>query len=318
MSRRVGIVAIAGIVVIVLMVLASMEFDWFGPADPADAQCDDPSSAFSEPRMATDHTEVDVTYTCMDTTQSAAIYLPATDGPHPAVIWVHGAGEATRIPFDYPVFHALVNDGIAVMTYDKRGVGSSEGECCPGDSGKFNLLTADVEGAIAVLRSRPDIDPDQVGLIGASQAGWIAPGAAADKGAAFLALAAAPTVGHDIANRYERLVAGEEGDLTRDEIAERLRSTGPGFDPMPDLERLDIPELWLFGGADENTPTPESVEILDTLKAEGHDITVIVYPDAGHGLLDTPPTTPEAGPALIDWVVSHVDLASSGRLIPTS
>jgi len=308
MTRRIAIVAAAGIVVIVVAVLAALEFDWFGPADPADAQCTDPSPAFGESREASDHLEVDVTYTCMDAVQAATIYLPPTDGQHPAVVWVHGAGEAARIPYQFPVFRDLVAAGVAVMTYDKRGVGESEGECCPGDSGKFNLLTADVDGAIEVLRSRPEIDPEQIGLIGASQAGWIAPGAAVDENAAFMALAAAPTVGHDIANRYERLAAGEEGDLTLEEIAEKLRSTSPGFDPLPDLERLDIPELWLFGDADENTPTPESMAILDQLQTEGHDITVIVYPDAGHGLLDTPPTTPDAGANLVAWVKEHVGL----------
>ena len=54
-----------------------------------------------------------------------------------------------------------------------------------------------------------------------------------------------------------------------------------------------------------NTPTPESVQVLDELKAQGHDVTVLTFVGAGHGLLDNPPTDPDATPSLIGWVTSH-------------
>jgi dipeptidyl aminopeptidase/acylaminoacyl peptidase len=304
MPRRLVVLGIAAFV-IVLAVVAEAEFDPFGPNDPASAVCDAPSPHFGDKRTAANHAEIDVTYSCMGATQAATVYLPDEPRPHPAVVWVHGAGEATRIPSDFPVFQELVEGGVAVLTYDKRGVGASEGECCPGDSGHFNLLTADVEGAIRALRALPDIDPARIGLIGASQAGWIAPRSAVDTDAAFLALASAPTTGERIANRYERLSSGAEGQLSRADIAERLKSSELGFDPPPDLQRLQVPELWLYGDADDRTPVDESVVILDRLKAEGHDITVKVYPGAGHGLLDTPPSTPDAGPELVSWVLNH-------------
>ena len=91
-----------------------------------------------------------------------------------------------------------------------------------------------------------DVDADQVGLVGASQAGWIAPRAAVETDAAFVALASAPTVPERTANLYERLAAGEEGELTRDEIASRVEDAGSdGFDPLPDLQHMTMPSLWL-------------------------------------------------------------------------
>jgi pimeloyl-ACP methyl ester carboxylesterase len=168
-------------------------------------------------------------------------------------------------------------------------------------------LTADVEGAVGALRAQPAIDPYGIGLAGASQAGWIAPRAADVTHAAFVALASAPTVPERTANLYERLAGGEEGVLSRDEITRRLRDAGPsGYDPLPDLERMTMPGLWLFGSADEATPVEESVAVLDRLKIEGHYITVHVFPGAGHGLLDLPPTAPEAPTTLITWVQDHV------------
>jgi hypothetical protein len=79
---------------------------------------------------------------------------------------------------------------------------------------------------VGVLGAQPAIDPDEVGLVGASQAGWIAPRAADVTDAAFVALASAPMVPERTANLYERLASGEEGVLSRDEIARRLREAG--------------------------------------------------------------------------------------------
>ena len=62
--------------------------------------------------------------------------------------------------------------------------------------------------------------------MGASQAGWIAPRAAVEKGAAFLALASAPTVGERVANLYERLSSGAEGQLSRDDSREWIEFAG--------------------------------------------------------------------------------------------
>ena len=66
-----------------------------------------------------------------------------------------------------------------------------------------------------------------------------------------------------------------------------------------------MPSLWLFGTADVHTPVPESVAALKALQTEGHDITIQTYPGAGHGLVDNPPTSPEAIPTMIEWVRRH-------------
>jgi pimeloyl-ACP methyl ester carboxylesterase len=50
---------------------------------------------------------------------------------------------------------------------------------------------------------------------------------------------------------------------------------------------MTMPSLWLFGSADDTTPVEESLAVLDHLKAEGHDITVRVLPDAGHDPANT-------------------------------
>ena len=156
MNRSILTAAVGVTLAIALAAGAIAVLDPFGPSwvDPETARCDDPATAVVSERDSSDHREIDLTFTCEAAVQAATIYLPPEAGQHPAVVWVHGAGNASRIVYDFPLFTHLVQHGIAVLTYDKRGVSRSAGVCCPGDDGHFNLLTADVEGAMAVLRSR--------------------------------------------------------------------------------------------------------------------------------------------------------------------
>jgi hypothetical protein len=49
-------------------------------------------------------------------------------------------------------------------------------------------------------------------------------------------------------------------------------------------------------------PVDQSVALLNTLKTQGKDFTVVIFPDAGHGLLDSPPTDPQAPTIFVEWV----------------
>jgi dipeptidyl aminopeptidase/acylaminoacyl peptidase len=254
-----------------------------------------------------------VQYTCAGAVQAGSLYLPEAPGRHPAVVWVHAAGENKRIVYQFPVFESLVQSGVAVFTADKRGVGDSEGGCCPGDHGHFNLLTADVEGAVQALRTRADIDPNQVGLLGASQAGWIAPRAAVWSHAAFLVLASPGILPYDQVRAYAKLTGGDESDRpfpSKSEISATLRdASSSGFDSAPYLRRLTVPVLFLFGTADREVPVEQSIAVLNELKTSGKAVDIRVFPAAGHGLLNTPPTDPNSFATVTNWITEHVTVA---------
>jgi pimeloyl-ACP methyl ester carboxylesterase len=99
---------------------------------------------------------------------------PNTRGRHPAIILVHGSGAENR-EYILPWARFLVRHGIAVLGYDKRGVGASTGDW---NTASFDDLAGDVVAAFAYLKARPDIDSGHIGLLGVSQAGWIMPLAA--------------------------------------------------------------------------------------------------------------------------------------------
>lgn len=76
--------------------------------------------------------------------------------------------------------------------------------------------------------------------------------------------------------------------------AEEIRKVGAEFrfgtpwryDPMPTLERLDTPQLWVLGGQDLDAPSGETSRRLEALIAKGRPITLAVYPTAEHGMTE--------------------------------
>lgn len=95
---------------------------------------------------------------------------PEGSGPFPAVVLVHGAGPATAAEPAFRVHaNAFVRGGFAVLVYDKRGSGQSTGVLSTSD---YDDLAADIEAGVRLLRTRPDVAPDEIGVLGRSEGGW--------------------------------------------------------------------------------------------------------------------------------------------------
>jgi len=94
-------------------------------ADPESARCQSPNATFEDAADLGTHREVAVHFTCQETELAGTLYLPKQSGHHPAVVWVHGSGEQPRLNYG-PVVAPLVENGIAVFSYDKRGVGGDQ------------------------------------------------------------------------------------------------------------------------------------------------------------------------------------------------
>jgi len=114
-----------------------------------------------------------VTFRNGEVTLFGRLDLPQGPGPHPAVVLVHGSGKEAATDF-YCAGDFFAPNGIATLTYDKRGTGRSTGEY----TFDFEELASDVVAAVRYLKTRADIDSTRIGLSGYSQGGWVAPLAA--------------------------------------------------------------------------------------------------------------------------------------------
>jgi alpha-beta hydrolase superfamily lysophospholipase len=66
----------------------------------------------------------------------------------------------------------FVKDGFAVLRYDKRGIGRSEGDY---KTAGFKDFISDAHTAIRFLRSRTEVDPSKIIVLGHSEGGIIGP-----------------------------------------------------------------------------------------------------------------------------------------------
>ncbi len=221
-----------------------------------------------------------------DAMLSYALDLPQGTGPFPAIVFGHGSGRQTKDEA-MSVKSRMTQAGFAVLRYDKRGVGQSTGTFeAPGllnSDRLLPILADDMVAGVDFLRTRPEIDPDRIGLMGISQAGWIMPLAAErSPHVRYMVLVVGPTVPVGIEIYYSDLAEGTTTSF--EELSARLLEyRGPiGFDPRPTLERLQVPGLWLLGAQDRSIPTRETVAILDELARAGRPYRWVVYPDAGH------------------------------------
>jgi uncharacterized protein len=237
--------------------------------------------------------QLEVRFPSAGATLSGTLTLPPGSGRHAAVAFVTGSGPTWRAYL--PDLQALlVRNGIAVLAYDKRGIGQSGGTY-PGESptsSTIDLLARDAEAAVRVLVLQPEIDPARVGLAGHSQAGWIMPLAASREAAVhFLVSFACPTVTADESDLYQDLTGQGERpqQLSNEEIDAEVLARGPsGVDPMPWIRLLHIPAVWLYGSLDMHIPTRLSVRRLEPVAHEaGRDFEIKTYPNANHALVET-------------------------------
>jgi hypothetical protein len=158
--------------------------------------------------------EFEVRIPAGDVTLAGTLHLPdGAAGPVPGTVIVHGSGKATREQ-NRVLVDRVRGSGLAVLSYDKRGVGASTGRYrdvnARSSLAAIPELADDAAAALRWLRARAEVDSTRTGFVGASQAGWIIPLAAVREASArFGVIFSGPavSVGREIA--YSAL-AGED------------------------------------------------------------------------------------------------------------
>ncbi|MEX1993475.1 MAG: CocE/NonD family hydrolase [Steroidobacteraceae bacterium] len=149
------------------------------------------------------------------------LLLPTGAGRHPAIVYLHGSGCATREDMRRFAVHFAAR-GYAGLLLDKRGCGESQGQW---QKASLEDLAADAVSALRFLAGRTDIDAARLGLWGISQSGWVAPIAANRSGLA----------------RFVVIVTGggtAPHDVERFGYMGRLAQAGFQFSELPEAQDL--------------------------------------------------------------------------------
>ncbi|WP_412736510.1 S9 family peptidase [Krasilnikovia sp. MM14-A1259] len=241
---------------------------------------------------------------------------PPGDGPHPAVVWLHGGPEAQERPGHNPLFQSLADHGIAVLAPNVRGSSGFGRRFVDADNGALRYAAiADVAACVAYLTSAGIADPARVGCAGRSYGGY-------------LTLAALTTypelfaVGVDVCGmaNFATFYAHTEpwiaaaavtkyGDPIAD--AELLRD----LSPITRIDRLRAPLLVVHGANDSNVPVIESEQVVAALAARGVPHRYVLFPGEGHDLLHRH-TRAEYLRVTVDWLTRH--LSGSGPSMTTA
>lgn len=275
----------------------------------------------------------DVQFRNGDVSLAGTLVTPATAGPHPAIVWIHGRGKSPRTAFR-GFARILAQRGIASLIYDKRGVGASTGD--HDKSGMYDFA-GDALAALEFVANRPEIDRQQIGLHGNSAGAWVA-AIVANRTKIPLAFIVT-NVGPADSVRDQQIHVAEYSmrqsgiDFTVEEYAaarehmglvQTFAYTGKGwealrasvekakptrwarfvdmpetesyediiwvrlnqYDPGPDLKKIKVPFLALYGGSDFVVPPEENVKKLERYLTEAGntDFKVATFPGADHGL----------------------------------
>ena len=117
---------------------------------------------FAEARVVVSGAELAVTLSFPDASPGARV---------PAVVLLPGSGPSTRAE-SAPLARPFLDAGFAVLTFDKRGCGSSTGSWL---TSSLEDMAADGRLLLDWVKARSEVDAARVGIMGVSQGGWVAP-----------------------------------------------------------------------------------------------------------------------------------------------
>ncbi|GMU96091.1 alpha/beta hydrolase family protein [Ignavibacterium album] len=163
-------------------------------------------------------------------TLAGTFTYPKEDGKFPAVVLITGSGAQNRDEeiFNHKPFLVisdfLTKNGYAVLRFDDRGAGESEGNHSIATTFDF---AEDVRAAIKYLKARNEVDKNKIGLIGHSEGAMIASIVASESDdVAFIILMAGPGLpGDSILYLQTELIYRAEGQSEEQihEILDELR-----------------------------------------------------------------------------------------------
>lgn len=275
-----------------------------------------------------DVTRTNITFDNGRFTLHGELIIPDTAQNAPVIIFLGGTGGNASYRTNYRQFvtenleELLLEEGFAILYYDKRGVGKSQGRW---PATNLYERASDTKAAIDFLKSQGRIDPTRIGIIGHSEGGWVAQIVGDRYREDIKAIASLSTPTYDIelklTNEYytDNLCAGLPDNEAFDRAGKKAISdlnwvswvpVGKKvrelrnmrfFDPAPHLLELEMPAFFAFAENDADVYPGWAVGVLnETFNNRVPDyFSLQVIPNANHHL------------KLVDSCASRDDISSA-------
>lgn len=242
------------------------------------------------------------------------LYLPADDGPHPLVVWIHGGAwmEGDRTWMD-ELARGLPDRGYALASVSYRLT----------DVATFPAQIEDCRAAVRWLRAHADeydLDPDRVSAWGPSAGGHLVALLGTAPDATFDSVER--TVNPDASHAVDAVIdfygpsdlramaedpsdidhgasASPEGRLIGGAVRDNPEEAAAAS-PVTYVDGSEPPFLVAHGSADRVVPPEQSERLVSALREADDEVTYHVVPGAGHVELED-----EAVADLVTWFLER-------------
>jgi dipeptidyl aminopeptidase/acylaminoacyl peptidase len=236
---------------------------------------------------------------------------PKSGAAFPAAVLITGSGQQDRDEFIplaggvrlfRQIADTLSRRGIAVLRLDDRGVGATGGDPITSTTADF---ADDIRAAVAYLRTRRDIDPARIALVGHSEGGIIGPMVAVTDPQirALVVLAGPASKGIEVSKAQNRAIidrntaySAAKKDSVYAAVVAQIEATVPAnawikffwaYDPAPTARKVKTPTLILQGATDHQVLPAEGERLAALMKEGGNrDVTLRMLPSVNHLFLD--------------------------------
>ncbi len=182
-------------------------------------------------------------------TLTGDLQLPSGQGPHPAVILLHGCAGINASVASWARW--LRGEGYATLELDSLGGRSLTTVCLDSRPLSMTNRAGDVFAAAAEMKKIAAIDAGRIAALGFSHGGGTA------------------------------IVASGSGARHPEASVRAFVALWPGCGTGMPIG--PAPVLMLLGGKDDWTPPEACQALAGAARATGNPVEVVVYPDAGHG-----------------------------------
>jgi dipeptidyl aminopeptidase/acylaminoacyl peptidase len=215
------------------------------------------------------------------------VYEPATPGPHPVLISLHGGPESQFRPGFDPWIQYVVNElGFTVLAPNVRGSSGYGRSYLALDNGTLREDAVKDIGALLVwIGLHSAFDAKHVVVAGDSYGGYLTLAALvnySDRLRGGVDLSGIVSFVSFLANATPyRQEYGDERDP-------EMRSFLRGISPLTNADRITRPLLVVHGRNDPRVPVLEAEEIVNRLRAKGDEVWYLLAADEGHGFRKKP------------------------------